>query len=107
MSMPSTAASCAVRLIAARTAFGSRVTSWPATRAVPPSGASSVARMRTVVVFPAPFGPSSASTSPGWTCRSMPFSTRVSPKAFVSPSTSIVYAIHKSVRHTLLAWQEG
>jgi hypothetical protein len=30
----------------------SRMMSWPSTRALPPSGRSSVARMRIVVVFP-------------------------------------------------------
>ncbi len=66
-------------------------------------GASSVVRMRTVVVFPAPLGPSSANTSPGRTCRSRPARTGVSPNALVRPSTSIVlmpytrvYAIHFS-----------
>ena len=37
-----------------------RTTSRPATRAVPPSGGSSVVRMRTAVVLPAPFGPEQA-----------------------------------------------
>src|SRR4051812_48371159 len=50
--------------------------------------------MRTVVVLPAPFGPSSANTSPPWTLRSTPSSTRVVPKALVRRSVSIVYAIH-------------
>jgi len=40
-----------------RTAAGWRVTSNPATRAVPESGRSSVARMRIRLVFPAPLGP--------------------------------------------------
>ena len=39
-------------------------TSSPATRALPPSGLSSVARIRTAVVLPAPFGPSRPSTVP-------------------------------------------
>src|SRR4051812_15067704 len=50
--------------------------------------------MRTVVVLPAPFGPSSANTSPASISRSRPSSTRVAPKAFVRPCASIVYAIH-------------
>ena len=37
-----------------------RSTSSPATRALPPSGGSSVVRMRTAVVLPAPFGPEQA-----------------------------------------------
>ena len=42
-------------------------------------GRDSVARIRTVVVLPAPFGPSSANTLPHGTRRSMPFSTRTVP----------------------------
>ena len=64
VSSSSTAANCPVRLIAARTSAACRTTSLPATYAVPASGLSSVDRMRTVVVLPAPLGPSRASTSP-------------------------------------------
>jgi hypothetical protein len=46
-----------VRLTRLRTASASLTTSWPKTRAEPPSGRSKVASMRTTVVFPAPFGP--------------------------------------------------
>ena len=60
----STAAYCPDRPIRRRTACGSSATSNPATRARPRSGLSKVARIRTVVVFPAPFGPSSPSTPP-------------------------------------------
>ena len=55
---------------AARTAPGSRTTSWPATNARPAVGASSVVRMRTAVVLPAPLWPSRPSTVPGSTARS-------------------------------------
>ena len=75
----STAAYWPVRLITARTFAASRTTSWPATVARPPSGRDSVVRMRTVVVFPAPFGPSRASTEPSSTCRSSPSRTTVDP----------------------------
>ena len=54
----STDASWPVRLTWLRTASASSTTSWPSTRALPASGRNSVARMRIVVVFPAPFGPS-------------------------------------------------
>jgi hypothetical protein len=47
-----------------RTPRRSPTTSNPATRAVPLSGRDSVARIRTVVVFPAPFAPSSENTVP-------------------------------------------
>ena len=43
--------------MARRTAAASLTTSCPATSARPPVGRSSVASMRTVVLFPAPFGP--------------------------------------------------
>ena len=43
-----------------RTASGFRRTSIPAISAVPAVGLSSVARIRSVVVLPAPFGPDEA-----------------------------------------------
>jgi hypothetical protein len=52
-----TEANCPVRLTRPRTASPSITTSWPKTRAVPESGRSRVARIRIVVVFPAPLGP--------------------------------------------------
>src|SRR5579859_8058366 len=55
-----------------RTFFGSRSRSYPATRARPLSGGSSVARMRSIVVFPAPLGPRKPKISPFWTCKSTP-----------------------------------
>ena len=42
----------------------SRATSWPSTRTSPPSGARRPSRISTVVVLPAPFGPSSPKISP-------------------------------------------
>ena len=53
--------------IGSRTAPGSRTTSWPPTSARPVVGASSVVRMRTAVVLPAPLWPSRPSTVPGST----------------------------------------
>src|SRR5438105_8491744 len=46
--------------------------SQPATRAVPPLGASSVESMRSVVVLPAPLGPRKPKISPRRTSRSTP-----------------------------------
>jgi hypothetical protein len=46
-------------------ACGSPATSNPATRALPSVASISVARMRIVVVLPAPFGPRNPNTSPG------------------------------------------
>ncbi len=67
----------------------SATTSKPATRARPLSGPSSVVRIRTSVVLPAPFGPSSASTLPVSADRSTPASACVVPKRFATASTSI------------------
>src|SRR5215207_881753 len=85
----STAAYWPDRPIRCRTAPACATTSKPATRARPASGASSVARIRTVVVLPAPFGPSSASTLPVASSRSTPSSARTAPKRLVSPSATI------------------
>ncbi len=64
VSFSSTAANCPVRLIDCLTPTGSARRSCPAMVAVPASGRSRVARIRTIVVLPAPFGPSRASTEP-------------------------------------------
>ncbi len=53
----SIAASCSATPMLRRTAAASDTTSCPATSARPPVGRSRVASMRTVVLFPAPFGP--------------------------------------------------
>src|SRR5580704_17825013 len=81
------AADCPDRPINRRTAAASRTTSRPSTRARPPSGSSSVVRIRTAVVLPAPFGPRTPSTVPRGTDRSMPRSARTSPNDLVRPST--------------------
>ena len=59
--------------------MASRTTSRPATRAVPASGERRVERIRTVVVLPAPLGPSTPRTVPGAASRSTPSSARTSP----------------------------
>jgi len=81
----STAANCPVRPSSSRTAEGSRTTSRPRTSARPASGTSSVARTRTRVVLPAPFGPSRPNTAPSGTARSTPASATVAPKRLVTP----------------------
>src|SRR3954462_1672233 len=81
----------------ARSAGASETTSRPAARALPASGSSSVARMRTVVVLPAPLGPSTPSTVPGATASSTPSSARVGPKDFTSPFTRMAGASPASV----------
>src|SRR5262245_911772 len=89
-----------------RTALGSRTTSWPPTSARPPSGVSSVTRMRTAVVLPAPLWPSRPRASPGAISRSMPASASVSPKRFVRPSAKtagplVSYSVRFIVRRTV------
>src|SRR4051812_12016758 len=76
-----------------RTALDSWTTSWPPTLAVPPSGRSRVARMRTTVVLPAPFGPSRPNTVPCRTARSTPSSAVVLPYRFTRPSARIAYVV--------------
>ena len=85
----STAAFWPARPMRERSCAASRTTSRPATRAVPASGERSVERMRTVVVLPAPFGPSTPSTVPGAASSSTPSSARTSPNDLTRPLTSI------------------
>ena len=70
----STAAYCPESPMRSRTAWGSFAMSMPSTVAVPSSGSSRVVSTRTVVVLPAPLGPSSPSTVPCSTDRSNPSS---------------------------------
>ena len=62
-----------------RTFSGFLTTSIPATVADPESGFKSVARMRTVVVFPAPFGPNTPRTVPSSTSNERSLSAFTSP----------------------------
>src|SRR3954447_7278604 len=64
-------------------------TSKPQTVAVPPSALSSVDKILTRVVLPAPLEPSSAKMLPGATARSTPLRTLTSPKDFWSPEISM------------------
>ena len=72
-----------------RTWTASDTTSYPQTLACPPSGFSSVDRMRTIVVLPAPFGPSRASTRPASAEMSTPARAWVLPNRLVNPSAAI------------------
>src|SRR6266702_1996960 len=85
----STEAYWPVRPISWRTWCAWRPTSYPHTRACPPSGRSRVARIRTAVVLPAPFGPSTPSTVPGRATRSTPASAVVLPNRLTRPLASI------------------
>ena len=60
-----------------RTSSGFRVTDQPAISAVPADGRSSVASIRSVVVLPAPLGPTRPKISPSSTIRSMPATASV------------------------------
>src|SRR6185312_8475854 len=90
VSTSSRVASWAVTPIWRWTARASRTTSCPATRAEPASGRVSVVRMRTAVVLPAPFGPSTPRMAPRGTSRSSPASATVGPNRFRRPSASII-----------------
>src|SRR5262249_39097074 len=57
------------------------------------SGVSRVASIRTIVVFPAPFGPSRASTRPVSAVRSIPASASVPPNDLRTPSTSMIESL--------------
>src|SRR4051812_16507089 len=88
----------------ARTPSGSAVTSRPPTRHSPASARINVDRMRTIVVFPAPLGPSREKIVPSATARSTSSSTTCSPKDFRSaqvltagaPAESIVTGLSLS-----------
>src|SRR5215831_17258351 len=67
--------------------------SCPATRTVPASAFINVVSTFTVVVLPAPFGPTREKTVPAPTSRSMPSSTVLSPNAFRSPETAIAEVV--------------
>src|SRR5262249_9785399 len=69
-----------------RTSMARPRTLSPNTLAVPWSGWSRVARMRMVVVLPAPFGPSSPKTSPAPTSNPTPSSAWTGPKRWRRPA---------------------
>src|SRR2546427_5144967 len=63
------------------------LTSYPRTSACPPVGFRRHSKISTVVVFPAPFGPRKANTSPFVRLNDMPFTATLSPYFFERPST--------------------
>src|SRR5579863_2726027 len=63
-------------------------------RAQPAEGFKIEVSMRTVVVLPAPFGPSIATTLPASTFNVTLSTARKSPKSLVSPSVSIMRHLH-------------
>ena len=72
----------------ARRAGGSIVTSSPSSRTRPASARTVPASTRSAVVFPEPFGPTSATTRPGSSSRSNPSRAWTPPKRFAAPRTS-------------------
>ena len=56
-----------------------------------------MARMWTVVVLPAPFGPRRPKTVPSLTVRSMPSTAVTGPKRLVRPSATIEFVMTLSV----------
>src|SRR5262249_12994242 len=103
----STAANCPVRLIASRTRSGCDRTSNPLRRAVPPSGLSKVARMRTIVVLPAPLEPSSAKMLPRATSKSTPLRTCTFLKDFCNPWTWIATLFSSTLLVSLISLFHG
>src|SRR5215207_2864780 len=85
----STAANCPVRLMDARTSAAWVATSKPLTLAAPASPLSSVDRIFTTVVLPAPFGPSRAKMPPRATSKSTPRSASSCLYDFSRPCTRI------------------
>src|SRR3954467_8248679 len=69
---------CGTTPILRRTSTGLLTTSAPATDAAPEVAATRVVRIPSVVVFPAPFGPSSPKNSPSLTVRSRLWSATMS-----------------------------
>src|SRR3954469_6862628 len=69
-----------------RGSSGSR--SAPSSRTDPASGRTRPNSIRSSVVLPAPFGPSSPRTSPAATSRSMPSTARTTPKLLTRPRAS-------------------
>src|SRR5690349_13532010 len=81
-----------------RALVGWATTSTPATTARPASGISNVVRIRTAVVFPAPFGPSRPRIVPSGTLRSSPSRALVEPNDFRNPSASTATSMVKRYR---------
>src|SRR3954449_53924 len=67
--------------------------SWPSTRATPWCGRSSVARIRSRVVLPAPLAPKTASVSPSSSSSDTPASATRSPYARLTSASSIALMV--------------
>lgn len=89
----STEAYCPVTPTSCRILCGARRTSTPKISASPSVIGSRVASIWTIVVLPAPFGPSSPNTSPRRIVRSTPSTARKSPKSLTSPRASTAFPL--------------
>src|SRR5690242_16218896 len=81
-----------------RAAIGSSAMSWPAMRTRPELAPRKPARMRSVVLFPAPFGPRNPTTSPLSTRNDTSLTASNGPYDFDRCSTSIMTAPLSLVR---------
>src|ERR1043166_6785540 len=86
---------CAMYPMLSLTACDSRALSWPATRAVPDVGSMSPQSIRSVVVFPAPSGPTSPKISPVDTLKFRRSTAVSAPNFFVNSRVSIIGSITK------------
>ena len=84
-----------------RTWRASRITSYPATDALPAVGFRIEVNIRTVVVLPAPFGPSKASTSLSFTVKLSELTAIKSPNCFVNPSARISSVITRDYTNNI------
>ena len=89
----STEAYCPVTPTSWRIMCGCRRTSTPKMLASPPSIGSRVASILSMVVLPAPLGPSTPKTSPRRTSRSIPSTARKSPKVLTSPEAATARSV--------------
>ena len=64
----------------------------PITQATPEVGGKRVVSIRTVVVFPAPLGPTTPKISPSFTEKETPSTATLVPNTLLKPSTRRVYA---------------
>ena len=81
-----------------RTSSGFRVTDQPSISACPADGRSRVASIRSVVVLPAPFGPTRPKISPGSTARSRPATASVRSYRLTRPWVSTMALISTDPR---------
>src|SRR5271154_213798 len=81
-----------VSMIDRRTSACSETQSWPATKAWPRSGRLRVDKISTIVVLPAPLGPSRPITSPRPTSKLTSCRAVTSPKGLRTLSTTIAFA---------------